>query len=91
MLKSGFMLPPLMFSEEEIEATVLGSHCVADRGDDRLGLTARDALAQIASVPPEDLRGSLDVANLLVGPGIPLIGSDVNLAVRIFRGKCWKE
>jgi predicted DNA-binding transcriptional regulator YafY len=29
LLRPGFMLPPLMFSEEEIEALVLGSRWVA--------------------------------------------------------------
>ena len=33
VLRPGFMLPPLMFSEEEIEAIVLGSRWVADRTD----------------------------------------------------------
>jgi predicted DNA-binding transcriptional regulator YafY len=32
VLRPGFMLPPLMFSEEEIEALVLGSRWVADPG-----------------------------------------------------------
>ena len=32
--RPGFLLPPLMFSEEEIEALVLGSRWVAERGDD---------------------------------------------------------
>ena len=32
ILKPGFMLPPLMFTEDEIEALVLGSRWVADRG-----------------------------------------------------------
>ena len=31
VLRPGFMLPPLMFSEEEIEALVLGSRWVAER------------------------------------------------------------
>lgn len=42
-----------MFSEEEIEALVLGSRWVTDRGDDRLRLAARNALAKIASVCPK--------------------------------------
>jgi predicted DNA-binding transcriptional regulator YafY len=78
ILRPGFMLPPLMFSEDEIEALVLGSRWVAERGDDRLGGAGRDALAKIAAVLPTDLRAtdlratdlreSLDAPNLLVGP-----------------------
>ena len=37
VLKPGFMLPPLMFSTEEIEALVLGTRWVAQRSDARLG------------------------------------------------------
>src|SRR6476660_2658089 len=40
VLRPGFMLPPLMFSEDEIEALVLGSRWVAERGDERLGAAA---------------------------------------------------
>ena len=41
VLRPGFMLPPLMFSEEEIEAIVLGSRWVADRADAALGTAAQ--------------------------------------------------
>src|SRR5882672_6313054 len=40
VLRPGFMLPPLMFSEEEIEALVLGSRWVAERADGLLGKAA---------------------------------------------------
>jgi predicted DNA-binding transcriptional regulator YafY len=69
VLRPGFMLPPLMFSEEEIEALVLGSRWVADRtADDRLSMAARNALAKIAAVLPPDLRDTVDATALLVGP-----------------------
>src|SRR5215470_15967661 len=48
VLRPGFMLPPLMFSEDEIEALVLGSRWVATRTDEPLGKAARNALAEIA-------------------------------------------
>ena len=56
VLRPGFMLPPLMFSEEEIEAIVLGSRWVADRADAALSAAARSALAKIAAVLPPDLK-----------------------------------
>ncbi len=80
VLRPGFMLPPLMFSEDELEALVLGSRWVADRADNPLGAAARDALAKIAAVLPADLRDGLD-ANLLVGPGQPLAADTVDLSV----------
>ena len=69
VLRPGFILPPLMFSEDEIEALVLGSRWVADRGDDLLGAAARNAIAKIAAVLPAELRENLDAANLFAAPG----------------------
>jgi predicted DNA-binding transcriptional regulator YafY len=80
MLRPGFMLPPLMFSEDEIEALVLGSRWVADRGDVRLGAAAQNALAKIAAVLPADLRDVLDTSALLVGCGEPIAAGDAELA-----------
>ncbi|KUM26773.1 DNA-binding protein [Mesorhizobium loti] len=69
VLKPGFMLPPLMFTDEEIEAIVLGSRWVAKQPDKRLAAAATDALSKIAAVLPDDLREELDATTLLVGPG----------------------
>jgi predicted DNA-binding transcriptional regulator YafY len=79
VLRPGFMLPPLMFSEEEIEAIVLGSRWVADRADAALGAAARNALAKIAAVLPQDLKISLDTSSLLVGPGNAVAAGDAEL------------
>jgi len=79
VLKPGFMLPPLMFSEEEIEAIVLGSRWVAKRTDGALADAAANALAKIAAVLPADLRTSLEASTLLIGPGDPLPPMIVNL------------
>lgn len=66
VLRPGFMLPPMMFSQEEIEALVLGSRWVAKTADPRLAAGAVDALAKIAAVLPADLRQELDSSTLLV-------------------------
>ena len=81
MLRPGFMLPPLMFSEEEIEALVLGSRWVGSRGDDRLGAAARNALAKIAAVLPADLREDLDASTLLVGPSDAIARDTIDLGL----------
>src|SRR6188768_1153433 len=47
ILQPGFMLPPLMFSEEEIEALVLGSRWVHQRADRALADAAANVLAKI--------------------------------------------
>ncbi|MFT3912944.1 MAG: YafY family protein [Anaeromyxobacteraceae bacterium] len=68
VMKPGYLLPPLMLSEEELEALVLGGQWVAKRADARLGDAARNALAKIAAVLPGELRDGIDVPALLV-PG----------------------
>lgn len=80
VLRPGFMLPPLMFSEDEIEALVLGSRWVAARADDELSGAARNALAKIAAVLPADLKQSLETSALLVPAGDKFEGDDGNLA-----------
>ena len=80
LLRAGFLLPPLMFTEEEVEALVLGTRWVVDRGDSRLGGAARNALAKIAAVLPPDKREGLDGSTLLVGPGEPIAAGDAELA-----------
>lgn len=81
VLKPGFLLPPLMFSAEEIEALVLGTRWVADRADNHLSGAARNALARIAAVLPADLRNELDTSPLLVGPGTRLPDDNIDVAL----------
>jgi predicted DNA-binding transcriptional regulator YafY len=81
VLRPGFMLPPLMFSEDEIEALVLGSRWVWDRADARLAAAARNALAKIADVLPSDLRENLETSSLLVGSATPRPAESIDLAL----------
>jgi predicted DNA-binding transcriptional regulator YafY len=66
VLKPGFMLPPMMFSQDEIEALVLGSRWVARAADERLAAAGADALAKIAAVLPDDMRETVEQATLVV-------------------------
>lgn len=68
VLRPGFMLPPLMFSPQEIEALVLGMRWVSRRGDTQLAGAANNALAKIADVLPAALRDELEASTLLIGP-----------------------
>jgi predicted DNA-binding transcriptional regulator YafY len=80
------MLPPLMFSIDEIEALVLGSRWVSVRADDRLGAAAASALSKIAAVLPADLRDEVDAGSLLVAPGEPHVATiDVSLLRKAIR------
>ncbi len=68
ILKPGFMLPPLMFSQAELEALVLGFRWVAKLADEPVTRAASDALAKISAVLPKALREGLEDTALLVGP-----------------------
>lgn len=68
VLRPGFMLPPLMFDEEEAEALVLGLSLVIQRGDDDLGVAAEKALGRILDVMPPALRDRAEGGGLMAGP-----------------------
>lgn len=74
LLRPGFLLPPLMFSAEELEALALGMRWVAGRGDTWLAAAARDVQAKIADVLPAELRHGMETSGLLVGPAGLLSG-----------------
>lgn len=67
VMKAGFMLPPMMFRSEELDALVLGMRWVADRCDRTLSSGALSALAKIAAILPDELRRELEESSLLVG------------------------
>jgi predicted DNA-binding transcriptional regulator YafY len=69
VLRPGFMLPPLMFNVEEIEALALGTRWVAARTDSPMAAAATNALAKIAAVLPANISDLLDSSGLLIGPG----------------------
>jgi predicted DNA-binding transcriptional regulator YafY len=75
VLRAGFFLPPLMFTEDELEALVLGARWVERQGDTSLARGAGTALAKIAAASPRDLRDYLAEAGLwapmLGGSGAP--------------------
>ncbi|HJV47690.1 MAG TPA: YafY family protein [Geothrix sp.] len=88
-LRPGFTLPPLMFTEEEIEALVLGLRWVSERADAQLAEAAREVSAKVATVIPQDLRRELEASSLLVGPRTSKPGGDEELALirRAIRGE----
>ncbi len=60
VLRSGFFMPPLMFTPVELEALVLGARWVQTLPDGELGAAARNALAKIATASTDDLRARID-------------------------------
>jgi predicted DNA-binding transcriptional regulator YafY len=53
ILRSGFDLPPLMFTRDELAALTLGARFVKAWGGARLALAAEEALVKIEAVLPE--------------------------------------
>jgi len=68
IMHPGFMLPPLMFSEIELEALMLGIRWVNKVGDNALIRAAADVQAKVASVLPTSLRDELENTPLRAGP-----------------------
>jgi predicted DNA-binding transcriptional regulator YafY len=68
VMRPGFLLPPLMFRDEEIEALTLGSRWVAQQADKALARAAQDAVAKIMTVLPENLKERVEYAGLFPVP-----------------------
>ena len=93
MMRRGFDLPPLMFSEQEIEAMVLGARVVTSWGDAALAKAAGDALARVEAALPDRLKSRL-TGTRLYAPGFhvpaPVIASLAALRAGIdARQKAW--
>lgn len=67
-LRKGFDLPPLMFTEEEVEALVLGTRVVSSWADESLAKAAESALARIEAALTDRLKARL-IGSRLFAPG----------------------
>ena len=81
VLRPGFLLPPLMFTESEIEVLSLGAQWVSRQGDPELAASAVSALARIRTALPELRRDDLDHVSLLAGPGRAALLGTVDLVL----------
>jgi predicted DNA-binding transcriptional regulator YafY len=68
ILRPGLFLPPLMLSEDEVEAVMLGLRYVDQRGDDVLQAAASVALAKIAAVLSPQSQAQITNPLSLPGP-----------------------
>lgn len=73
VLRPGLFLPPLMLSNHEVEALMLGLCYVGQRGDDPLRQAAASAAAKIDSILSAELRAASEAPIALPGPdgGLP--------------------
>jgi predicted DNA-binding transcriptional regulator YafY len=75
VLEPGYEMPPLMLTTGEIEAALLGAQWVATQGDPALATAARDLIAKIGAVVPEDLRPMV-LEPISMAPGFVEIEAD---------------
>ena len=68
ILRPGLFLPPLMLSEDEVEAIVLGLRYVDQRGDDVLRAAASVALTKIGAVLSPEAQARMSNPLSLPGP-----------------------
>lgn len=68
IMRSGFLLPPIMFTVEEVDALVLGSLWVADKADRPMAEAARKAMARLTAVMPVELADRVEAKYLSVSP-----------------------
>jgi predicted DNA-binding transcriptional regulator YafY len=66
LMRSGFLLPPVMFSAEEVDALVVGSRWVASRADKPLADAARRAMARLTAIMPGELVERVEAQALSV-------------------------
>lgn len=67
-MRPGFLLPPLMFTPDELEALLLGARWASHQADPELAQAASAALDRIRSALPLELRIEVDTSGLLVPP-----------------------
>lgn len=68
LMEDGFLLPPLMFNEAEVDAILLGLAFAFNRGDEAMQKTARGATAKLTAVLPKQLTPDNRTAQLINGP-----------------------
>lgn len=65
-MRSGYSVPPMMFTPEELQALVFGARLVQSCADEGLQQAAEALLAKVDAVLPASLRPTLENIGLLV-------------------------
>jgi predicted DNA-binding transcriptional regulator YafY len=88
ILRPGLFLPPLMLTEDETEAVLLGLRYVDQRGDDVLATAAENARAKIAAVLSQERQDAALTPMAIPGPdghGFPENKVPLNLLRAVIR------
>ena len=80
VLRRGFDLPPLMFTDDEVEAIAVGARLVRRLRDPGLQAAADSVLAKVTAVLPDRLRDGVAAAPFFVSPGSAETLEGINLA-----------
>jgi predicted DNA-binding transcriptional regulator YafY len=71
VLRRGYELPPLMFTEDEADAIAVGVRLLARTGDPGLQKAAKSVLSKVTLVVPDPLRNYLTTAPVYVCGAVP--------------------
>lgn len=85
VLERGYDMPPQMLTPDEIEAAVLGAQWVAAHSDPVLARAARDLIAKIGAVVPDDLR-PLVLESPMIAPDMRRSAADT---IDVARLRAW--
>lgn len=80
VLRRGFDLPPLMFTDDEIDAIAVGARLVRRLRDAGLRAAAESVLAKVTTILPEALRAGVTAAPFFVSDGDTATPRGVDLA-----------
>ena len=87
VLDSGFDMPPLMLTEDEIDAAALGASWVSTRAEPELAAAARRLLAKIEAVVPKEFAAGLRDQSTSVAPvsqsGETISAKELRRAIRL--------
>ncbi len=67
LLTPGYLLPPLMFTPEQLDALALGLRWVATYGDAEIGKAANEVAGKVMQSIPPPMQSLFEHATLLVG------------------------
>jgi predicted DNA-binding transcriptional regulator YafY len=65
-LRGGYLVPPMMFDEEELQALAFGAEVARTWGDRAMGQAAEQILSKIDAVLPTRLRPKLALSHMFV-------------------------
>jgi predicted DNA-binding transcriptional regulator YafY len=89
VLKPGFLLPPLSFTEEEIQALAAGAQWISRQMDDKFAFAVNNALAKINAVLPLEMRPAFDDETFYVSrPATLSTPIDLSEIRRALRDQC---